>query len=152
MLPVEKLMTLSRGPEAFSEWKLTSRMNGSRFLVASDDDDEEIDLSQWKIISSSLDDMVIERIDNDIMGSIRSTVVNNDYRLYSIEGETRLVHGILPTEECPYVFVPVFKDMKDPDYQFAIEYIREKWSGDKIVQQTWMQWLISMSGAYRWIT
>lgn len=68
MLPVEKLMTLSRGPEAFSEWKLTSRMNGSRFLVASDDDDdEEIDLSQWKIISSSLDDMVIERIDNDIM-------------------------------------------------------------------------------------
>lgn len=108
-LPKDKLLTLKFGPESCSIWKLTAQIDGPRYM--------------------SGNGAIIEPKCDHIIGHISSIVVNNDYYLHCRDNETRLVHGILPTENCPYVFVPINKD--NDDYIFCLNHVKKEWKMGK---------------------
>lgn len=131
-LPKSKLTSLWYGCEAFSLWSLTQQINGPRYLTGVESIDE-INKDYWSIISSESQEdgsgftVVVEGKNSGCVGNISSIMVNNNYNLYTENSDNRLIYGIIPSEECPYIFVPDTGNKLDPDYQFAETYINDRW-------------------------
>lgn len=104
LLPKEKLLALRYGPESFSEWNLVNYAD------------------DWQPDWLESEDPSWGRV-----GGLGSRMVNDYHDLYSQNGETRLIYGILRSSTCPYVFVPCNKDPDNPDYIYAINHFKQEW-------------------------
>lgn len=134
-LPKSKLMALACGDESFSEWTLTQQMHGPRYVTYIKNLDE-VNQEHWKVISSRTVDAGLEVVveEDACVGNVSSIMVNNDYNLYTKNGDNRKIYGILPTDECPHVFVTATEDKIDTDYQFAHKYCKDEWNSTLVLR------------------